>query len=146
MDGVYLPEDLKDKIEVGDRVEFIGNKWVSQINKTIRIVESIEKGVGFYVSSWNNIIKFDCSAYYNLSNIGIKLIKNVNKNNMNLIEKIKEATLKEPEKSFRKCGVTGADGELTDQGTEAFIQWLFEQNKDKFNEEVVQPILKEDKE
>lgn len=94
-----------------------------------------------------NYDNYDIKSYAYLTPTYIKLIKS-NKKSMNFIQKLKEATLKEPEKSFRKCGITGSDGELTSDGKDVFLQWLFDQNKETFNKEVVQPILKaeEDKE
>lgn len=70
------------------------------------------------------------------------LLKPINVSN--IISKIKQFRLKEPEKSFQKAGVKNDKGELTVEGKDAFIEFLFEKHQDEFNEKVVQPILKEE--
>jgi hypothetical protein len=63
----------------------------------------------------------------------------------NLIEKAKLLVMSEPQKSFRKSGITDGDDQLTQEGKELFINWLFKKNQDEFNKEIVQPLLAEDK-
>ncbi len=76
----------------------------------------------------------------------LQLINSIsNPTNMNLQEKFVEATLGEPEKSFRKVGVTDSRGLLTVEGSAIFANWLFGQHQDVFKKEVVDPILKEEK-
>lgn len=72
-----------------------------------------------------------------------ELIKETNMSST-FLEKMALLTKKEPERSFIKAGVTTKDGELTDDGRRAYFTWRFEQDKEAFNKEVVQPILKED--
>ena len=62
---------------------------------------------------------------------------------MTIKEKFIIALLPEPEKSFRKAGITNGDGLLTTEGTAIFLSWMLNQNKDKLNTDVVQPLLKE---
>ena len=53
----------------------------------------------------------------------------------------------EPAKSFKKASIINGDNLLTPEGTEVFINWLFNkpENQTGFNDEVVQPILTETK-
>lgn len=66
----------------------------------------------------------------------------INKN-MNIKEKFITALLPEPEKSFRKVGITNGDGLLTDDGKAIFLTWLLNQNKTTFNTDVVQALVAE---
>ena len=59
----------------------------------------------------------------------------------NLLEKFAMLTKSEPEKSFRKAGITNGDDQLTSEGQTVFLSWLLKQHGDKFKIEVVDPIL-----
>lgn len=72
----------------------------------------------------------------------LKLI--TNEKSMNLKEKFITAFLSEPEKSFRKAGITNGDGILTDEGQEVFLTWLLKQQGGTFKTEVVDPLLAEE--
>ncbi len=61
----------------------------------------------------------------------------------NLTEKFALAFKKEPEKSFRKAGITNGDDLLTEDGVKVFLGWLLQQNGEKFKTEVVDGILAE---
>lgn len=65
---------------------------------------------------------------------------------MDLKEKFLLSITKEPQKTFRKTGITNGDDLLTDDGKEIFINWLFQKNKDEFKKEVVDDLLKEKEE
>ena len=54
--------------------------------------------------------------------------------------------MSEPEKTFRKTGITNTDNMLTSEGTELFLNWLFQQNKAEFKTEVADEILSAQKE
>lgn len=75
-----------------------------------------------------------------------KLIKNKNTIMQNLKEKFEQIFLKEPEKSFRKAGITDGNGTLTTDGTGIFLSWLLKAQGDAFKKEVVDELLKEEKE
>ena len=62
---------------------------------------------------------------------------------MNLKEKFVLALTAEPEKSFRKAGITNGDGILTDDGAKIFLTWLLGKNSKEFKTEVVDALLKE---
>lgn len=65
---------------------------------------------------------------------------------MNLRETFVRGLMSEPEKTFRKIGITNGDNLLTVEGTELFLNWLFQKNKDAFKTEVADPIVEEQKE
>ena len=62
---------------------------------------------------------------------------------MNLKEKFLVAFLGEPEKSFRKLGITNGDNLLTAEGKELYDNWKFQKDKEAFKTEVVDGLLKE---
>ncbi len=75
----------------------------------------------------------------------------------NFLEKAALAFKSEPEKSFRKAGVTNGDDLFTEEGAKLFLTWLSKQDcqklaahkgsiQDKFREDVVDKILEEQKE
>jgi len=72
-----------------------------------------------------------------------ELVVNQN-NNMNLKEKFVTLFISEPEKSFRKIGITNGDGILTEDGQKVFLGWLLKQNGDAFKKEVVDPMIAEE--
>lgn len=63
--------------------------------------------------------------------------------NMSIKEQFLLAVTAEPQKSFRKAGVTNGDDLLTDDGQKVFLAWLLKKNQDDFKKEVVDPILEE---
>lgn len=65
---------------------------------------------------------------------------------MNLRETFVRGLMSEPEKTFRKVGITNGDNLLTSEGTELFLNWLFQKNKTEFKTEVADPIVAEQKE
>ena len=69
-----------------------------------------------------------------------------NKNYMNIKEKFITAFLKEPEKSFRKVGITNGDGYLTEDGEQVFLGWVLKKFGAEFKTDVVDDLIKEQKE
>ena len=64
--------------------------------------------------------------------------------NMTLKERFLLTFMKEPQKSFRKAGITNGDDLLTDEGSRVFISWLLHTKfSAEFKSEVVDEILKE---
>lgn len=78
----------------------------------------------------------------------LELINNLTINNkcMDLKEKFLTSIKKEPQKSFRKAGITNGDDLLTEDGKQVFLAWLLEKHGSEFKSEVVDELLKEDKE
>lgn len=64
-------------------------------------------------------------------------------NQMSIKEKFITAFLKEPEKSFRKAGITNGDGFLTEDGVQVFLAYLLSQNGAAFKTAVVDDLLKD---
>jgi len=65
-------------------------------------------------------------------------------NKMKTTEKFVLAFKSEPEKSFRKAGLTNGDDLLTEDGVKIFLGWLLRKNGDDFKNEVVDDLLKDD--
>jgi len=64
----------------------------------------------------------------------------------NLKEKFVQIFLSEPEKSFRKAGITNGDGILTSEGQEVFLTWVLKKYGSEFKTDVVDKLLEEEKE
>lgn len=125
--------------KIGDRIKNIaisGPKKGENSGKFGQVVE---------ISGSIVVIKYDdgCSGQSSTPHLDYKLIKK----EKNMIESLKEsfvtAFLKEPEKSFRKTGITNGDGFLTEEGQGVFMAWLLKENGDKFKTDVVDDLLKD---
>jgi len=98
-------------------------------------------------------IAIDHDAFLYKDNVGysyliptcdIEIInENITNKNMNITEKFVLAMTKEPQKSFRKAGITNGDDLLTSDGEKIFLTWLLTKNADAFKAEVVDDLLKE---
>ena len=73
----------------------------------------------------------------------VESIKNNNLTNMNMQEKFVLAFKSEPEKTFRKTGITNGDDILTDDGMKIFLSWLLKKNQVEFKKEVADNLLEE---
>lgn len=96
----------------------------------------------------NYIVEFGGFQYY-INKCDVEKINeqkvddNINKI-MNLKEKFVLAIMSEPQKSFRKAGITNGDDILTDEGTKIFLTWLLHHKfAEEFKKEIVDGILKE---
>jgi len=80
----------------------------------------------------------------------LKPIDQINQPNQtimsNLAEKFVTVFKSEPEKSFRKAGVTNGDDQLTTDGQTVFLSWLLKKHGNDFKTEVIDPILEDQKE
>lgn len=95
-------------------------------------------------------IKSSSGSYAYAFSEDLELIEDNNKKNnmsinINLKEKFALAMTPEPQKSFRKAGITNGDDLLTDDGQKVFLSWLLKQNADTFKKEIVDDLLKEEK-
>lgn len=70
-------------------------------------------------------------------------LKLKNNSMTNIKEKFTLAFKKEPEKSFRKVGITNGDDFLTEDGMQIFLGWLLKKHGEEFKKEVVEDLLKE---
>jgi len=122
---------------IGDRVECLANCNKGKKGTIVKICAD-RVYVKYDDCSEGNSVK--PSKYYKLISCD-KTNNVVGKTMSSLKEAFVMAFLGEPEKSFRKAGITNGDGLLNCEGRELFENWLFQQNKDKFNSDVVQPIL-----
>ena len=73
----------------------------------------------------------------------LTLIENKKMSQINIKEKFTLAFKSEPEKSFRKTGITNGDDFLTDDGQHIFLSWLLKKHGADFKTEVVDDLLKE---
>jgi hypothetical protein len=62
---------------------------------------------------------------------------------MNILEKFTIALKSEPEKTFRKTGITNGDYFLTTDGEKIFLSWLLKKNGELFKTEVADGLLKD---
>lgn len=123
-------------VKVGDKVKFVSQTPGYVYKETlgaIYIVESISgDNIRYYWKGGHGSFFFQQD---------IQLI--TNQNNMSIKEKFITAFLVEPEKSFRKTGITNGDGFLTEDGEQVFLGWLLKQNGAQFKTDVVNDLLKE---
>lgn len=87
---------------------------------------------------------FNYSYVVNPKNVKLLSSPNTLKS-MSIKEKFIISLLPEPEKSFRKAGITNEDGLITEDGQTLLMTWLLNQYKATFNDQVVQPLLAEKK-
>lgn len=81
----------------------------------------------------------EISAHYSLNKEQEKQNKN-----MNIIQKYALVLTKEPQKSFRKAGITNGDDILTEDGQKVFLSWLLHAKyADDFKKEIVDDMLKD---
>ncbi len=64
-------------------------------------------------------------------------------NNMSIKEQFTLALTPEPQKTFRKLGITNGDNLLTDEGGNIFLTWLLSKNQEAFKTEVCVDMLVE---
>lgn len=75
---------------------------------------------------------------------GNEHLKLVNKfNSMGIKDSFALAFKAEPEKSFRKTGITNGDDFLTEDGQHIFLSWLLKKHGEEFKKDVVDGLLVE---
>lgn len=79
-----------------------------------------------------------CESYW-------KLISSNNTIMSSVVEQFKVALLPEPEKTFRKLGITNGDNMLTEDGKTLFLNYLVNNMKEAFNKDVVSKLTAEEK-
>lgn len=127
--------------KIGDRIEYIDTSGYkdSLIGKR-GIVNEINKSTETVGVSFDDGLKEGFYSY-RLKIINNNTMDSTNCNGGSLTDKVRLTFLKEPEKSFRKLGVTDNNDELTGEGQDAFLNWLFKKHQVEFKTEVVDPIL-----
>lgn len=119
--------------KIGDKVKVIGNTCAhgSPIGRELTLK------IRYGSDAW---LVVETSNYYKDNDLEL-LTKN-----KTIMENIKDkfvlAFLGEPEKTFRKVGITNGDGFLTPDGQGVFLAWLLKANGDKFKTEVADDMLK----
>lgn len=64
-------------------------------------------------------------------------------NGTSLKEKFLISLKPEPQKSFRKAGITNGDDMLTSEGRDVFLSWMLSKHGEEFKKDVVDEILKD---
>lgn len=138
--------------KVGDRVTGLpGNGYSFTNDKAVMEVKEIINESGMVVKILDH--SKNSSEIGNEYTVIMNYFKLINpaesgtKNNImsNIKEKFILALTKEPQKSFRKAGITNGDDILTDDGAKIFLTWLLNKNAEIFKSEVVDDLLKEEK-
>jgi hypothetical protein len=133
--------------KVGDRVKMIATKytdqedcprWGGKFGHIPAVISEMKETNNVYSFKLN----FDNGKYNSWFNSNdLELINS----HMSLKQKFQDLFLQEPEKSFRKAGITNESGMLTSEGQDIFLTWLLKNNGASFKTEVVDPILAEEK-
>ena len=129
-------KELKDKIKVGDKLHFWDNgcEYWGTVSTIYRINGYTE--IKFSDNTHQMQLPEDDNDKVEILNRKSKI--------MNLKESFLIGLMKEPEKSFRKAGITNGDNMLTDEGREVFLSWLLHsQFAADFKKDVVEDMLKE---
>lgn len=127
------------KFKAGDRVRVIGsNNGQYHLNSTCNeggeyTIIAHGKNTGYWYQFEDQTWAWEEE---------LKLIGN-NHKNMNIKEKFITSLLPEPEKTFRKLGITDSDGLLTSEGRDIYLSWRLKQDKVQFNTDVATPMLAE---
>jgi len=131
------------KFKVGDRIRSLcnGSGTLPDGEWTINKISSL----GQYFGVEGNPTDTADPVPFDFKNYQLELISSTNQTTMDIKEKFQLAFKSEPEKSFRKAGVTNGDDYLTDDGQKIFLSWLLKKNGADFKTEVVDDLLKDDK-
>jgi len=146
-------QEAKNILKIGDKIQFESNIFEYNIfghNNIIRIGRVIS--MDDYqvliepIPVTDNFMSF--TFQFNLNyGLQIKILNNDNEKTMTLKEKFVLTLTREPQKSFRKAGITDGDDLLTQEGERVFLSWLLHKKyAEDFKKEVVNNLLEEEKE
>ena len=108
--------------------------WQNSNNGSMGLLPPSLKG---YKYSW--VVRLDNEvAEIEILNTGAKSEKN-----MNIKEQFVLALLPEPQKSFRKVGITNGDNLLTDEGMRIYLSWRLMKDAVEFKKEIVDDMVAE---
>lgn len=146
-DSPYFEEMSNNGITVeeGDLVEATQDCSHCIRGNQYYVAKSVELGLGMNVGTKEKP-QIGCQCFTSW-----KLIKKHNHTSpktmstKNPIEVYKELQTKEPAKTFIATGITDNQNNLTPEGQDLFIAWLFEQHTAEFKKEVADKILAETK-
>lgn len=127
------------KFKTGDRVKVRGLLSNSGIQALVGRQLTIKE-----ISDYKISFEEDSGRYYSPFYYDFEFISSTNQTTMNIKEKFALAFKSEPEKSFRKAGITNGDDFLTSDGQEIFLGWLLQKHGPEFKTEVVDDLLKEE--
>lgn len=123
------------KFKVGDRIKRVHGGDDARYDMCRGNVYTFRRDDGSNINVSENSGSWDPCNF--------ELVTNSNKTIMSsLKEKFVSAFLTEPEKTYRKVGITNGDGVITPEGQELFLTWLLKQNP-TFKTEVVDIIAAE---
>src|SRR3990167_10070166 len=136
-------------MKIGDRVKIIGRKYSDSNNYEgrecfiVRLYSERHQVNGWIGRLWE--LKTVETGEQTFSfEVDLKVI--TKNNQMNLKDKFTLAFKGEPEKTFRKTGITNGDDFLTEDGQHVFLGWLLKKHGEEFKKDVVDDILKEQEE
>lgn len=124
------------KFNVGDEVQILNAYVDSDKIGEIRRVVHVDSGDIYLEGCRKPWSRYNADKYLRL--INKQTIMSSLKDKFSLIFK------NEPEKSFRKAGITDSSDSLTSEGRDLFLAYLLKKHGDDFKKEVVDPILAEE--
>lgn len=171
MNGINTPQEPLQEYAVGDVVLLQGSRDSLTFKKPgveatiickdtdgdygVVFSKEVIKQNGFNKISWDGLhsvsgrVPEGTGYFVSISNIKCKVNKSMcseSMPSMSLKEKFLIGLKAEPEKSFRKVGITNGDDMLTGEGAQVFLAWLLKKYGADFKKEVVDSILEEQKE
>ncbi len=133
---------MSKKFNVGDKVKCISEPCYSFGYQNVGVIVTVSNITGegkiTEIEEW----KHHGWCY---ENEWFELLSNKNNIMANLKEKFVGIFISEPNKTFRKVGITNGDNMLTSEGQEVFISWLLQKHGDEFKTEVADKMVEETK-
>jgi len=123
------------KFKVGDEVKIVWDDKGSSKYIGISKIESI-------IEDYGHPYKLEMFTVY-FKEEDLELVNNNNNKNMNIKEQFVLALLPEPQKSFRKVGITNGDNLLTDEGMRIYLSWRLMKDAVEFKKEIVDDMVAE---
>lgn len=112
----------------------------------LQIVEITAEGNISWTAHHSDGTRYDSCHGHKVTIHTILPYKSNSSENMSIKESFKQLFLKEPQKTFRKLGITDGDNELTAEGSQIFLQYLLGKYEDDFKITVCDPLVAEQKE
>ena len=141
-------------IKVGDRVKILSGSRSGSRSSGYKDGDIVDvlcvQGDYIFISTNGDGARCNCGKHnwviesYQYTLVEESIISN--KKELNMKEKFITMFLSEPEKSFKKAGITNGDGMLTSDGQSIFLSYLLKEKGNDFKTAVVDELLKEVKE
>ena len=136
------------KFKIGDKVKVTSHTVNSTYYSDIGVVGEVCK-INDLDSNYPVQIRFTDGTRERHSNGEFESFKEADLTLINTMKNLTEsfalALTPEPQKSFRKAGITNGDNILTDEGVKIFLTWVLGKNADAFKKEIVDNLLAEQK-